>query len=46
MRVLIDENSTIIALHLATDLGREVCARAASASDAIAQVAVLKPMSP
>ena len=37
MRVLIVENSTIIAMHLAklvTDLGHEVCARAASASDA------------
>jgi hypothetical protein len=32
MRVLIVENSTIIAMHLAmlvTDLGHEVCARAA-----------------
>ena len=46
MRVLIVENSTIIAMHLAklvTDLGHEVCARAASASDAIAQAAALKP---
>ena len=46
MRVLIVENSTILALHLAklvTDQGHEVCARAASASDAIAQAAVLKP---
>ena len=46
MRVLIVENGTIIALHLAklvTDLGHEVCARAASASDAIAQAAALKP---
>jgi DNA-binding NarL/FixJ family response regulator len=46
MRVLIVENSTLIAMHLAklvTDLGHEVCARAASASDAIAQAAALKP---
>ena len=46
MRVLIVENSAIIAMHLAklvTDLGHEVCARAASASDAIAQAAALKP---
>ena len=42
MRVLIVENSAIIAMHLAklvADLGHEVCARAASASDAIAQAA-------
>ena len=46
MRVLIVENSAIIAMHLAklvTDLSHEVCARAASASDAIAQAAALKP---
>jgi two-component system, response regulator PdtaR len=46
MRVLIVEDNTIIALHLAklvTDLGHEVCACAASAADAIAQAAALKP---
>lgn len=46
MRVLIVENNVIIAMHLAqlvTDLGHEVCATAASASDAIAQGAALNP---
>ena len=46
MRVLIVEDSVIIAMHLANlvaDLGHEVCACAASSSDAIAQAAALKP---
>ncbi len=46
MRVLIVENSAIIALHLAklvADLGHEVCATAATASDAIARATALKP---
>ena len=45
MRVLIVENGAIIAMHLAklvTDLGHEVCAYAASASDAIAQATAFK----
>jgi DNA-binding NarL/FixJ family response regulator len=46
MRILIVENSAIIAMHLASlvaDLGHEVCATSASASDAIARAAALKP---
>ena len=46
MRVLIVEDSAIIAMHLAmlvAELGHEVCARAASAAEAIAQAAALKP---
>ena len=46
MRVLIVEDDFIIATHLAklvVDLGHEVCATAASASDALAQAATLNP---
>jgi two-component system, response regulator PdtaR len=46
MRVLIVENSAIIAMHLAklvADLGHKICACVASASDAIAQAVALKP---
>jgi two-component system, response regulator PdtaR len=46
MRILIVENSAIVAKHLASlvaDLGHEVCATSATASDAIARAAVLKP---
>ena len=46
MRVLIVENSAIIAMHFAklvTELGHEVCACVASASDAIAQAVARKP---
>ena len=46
MRVLIVEDDFIIAMHLAelvVDLGHEVCATVASASDALAQAATLNP---
>ena len=46
MRVLIVEDDFIIAMHLAelvVDLGHEVCATVASASDGLAQAATLNP---
>jgi two-component system, response regulator PdtaR len=46
MRVLIVEDDFIIGMHLAelvADLGHEVCATVASASDALAQAATLNP---
>ena len=46
MRVLIVEDDFIIGMHLGelvVDLGHEVCATVASASDALAQAATLNP---
>jgi two-component system, response regulator PdtaR len=46
MRVLIVEDEVIVAMHLAmlvVELGHEVCARVASATDAVARADALRP---